>query len=193
MRILVKRILINPQEKTLSIMIRLKEHYLKVIAPDLAVKLNIKNSLELPRVEKIILTSSADFESGQIRGVVQETNAIKKKSKKLTKAQQNTNKGGLQKSSSPWDNIPHQVKIALLLITGQRSTENIYKVTRPGLNVRKNQLASFQTTLRKEPMYFFLDRLITEVLPNVTDFKSLQSMLALKTTSPWLDDGSKLK
>ena len=174
-------------------MIRLKEHYLKVIAPDLAVKLNIKNSLELPRVEKIILTSSADFESGQIRGVVQETNAIKKKSKKLTKAQQNTNKGGLQKSSSPWDNIPHQVKIALLLITGQRSTENIYKVTRPGLNVRKNQLASFQTTLRKEPMYFFLDRLITEVLPNVTDFKSLQSMLALKTTSPWLDDGSKLK
>jgi len=71
-------------------MIRLKEHYSNVIAPDLSVKLNITNSLELPRIEKIILSSSAEFESGQVRGIIQETNAIKKKSKKLTKAQQNS-------------------------------------------------------------------------------------------------------
>ena len=176
-------------------MIRLKEHYLKVIAPDLAIKLNICNSLELPCIDKIILNSSATFESVQVRGVVQETNAIKKKSKKTTKAE--TNKLAKGKSGNPgnflWDNIPYQVKVALSLISGQRPTENPYRITRPGLNVRKNQLASFQTTLRKDSMYLFLDRLITDVLPNISDFKSLQSELALKSTSPWLDDGSKLK
>jgi len=176
-------------------MIRLKEHYLKVIAPDLAIKLNINNSLELPSIDKIILTSSATFDSVQVRGVVQETNAIKKKAKKATKAENNRlAKGGKNMSNnSPWDSVPYQVKIALSLISGQRPAEKLHRTTRPGLNVRKNQLASFQTTLRTDSMYFFLDRLITDVLPNISDFKSLKSKLALKTTSPWLDDGSKLK
>ena len=176
-------------------MIRLKEHYLKIVAPDLLSKLNINNSLELPAIEKIILSTSATFDSVQIRGVVQETNAIKKKSKKITKAESSRLAKGKNNSSnnSLWDNIPYQVKVALSLISGQRPTENPFRITRPGLNVRKNQLASFQTTLRKDQMYIFLDRLITDVLPNISDFKSLQGELALKSTSPWLDDGSKLK
>tara|TARA_B100000780_G_scaffold249341_1_gene194992 strand:+ start:436 stop:690 length:255 start_codon:yes stop_codon:yes gene_type:complete len=82
-------------------MIRLKEHYLKVIAPDLAIKLNINNSLELPSIDKIILTSSATFDSVQVRGVVQETNAIKKKAKKATKAENNRlAKGGKNMSNN---------------------------------------------------------------------------------------------
>ena len=176
-------------------MIRLKEHYSNVIAPDLSVKLNITNSLELPRIEKIILSSSAEFESGQVRGVIQETNAIKKKSKKLKKAQQNSSskKQGVSAAMAAWENVPYQVRSALLLISGQRPTENLYKVTRPGLDVRKDQLAAFHTTLRKDSMYFFLDRLISEVFPNISDFKSFQTSLFQKTTSSWLDDGSQLK
>ena len=176
-------------------MVRLKEHYSKVISPDLALKLNLMNSQELPRLDKIIITSSANPESKHVRGVVQETNAIKKKSKKLTKASKGNSTQSARKSPNDrmWESIPHQVRVALLLISGQRSSEKQYRVTRPGLKVRKNQVASFQTTLRDDSMYFFLDRLVNEVLPNIENFSALQSSLSVKSASPWLDDGSKQK
>jgi ribosomal protein L5 len=166
-------------------MIRLKEHYMNVIAPDLLIKLNKRNSLDIPCLDKIILSSSADFESEQVRGVVKETNAIKKKNKKVTKSQQikSKNQASLGNRVSIWDNVPHQVRVAIALISGQRPTERVYRKTIPGLGIRKNQLASFQTTLRKDSMYSFLDKLISEVLPNISDFKALRSEPYLRSNS----------
>ena len=59
------------------------------------------------------------------------------------------------------------MRSAFILITGQKPEERIFRVSRPGLNIRAGRLAALQVTLRRKSIYYFLDRLVTEILPNL--------------------------
>jgi ribosomal protein L5 len=141
---------------------RFQQHYEDVLFYDLATKLNLNNSEEIPSIVKIIISSSVNFQPKQTRGMVQESYSIKKTSKKGKKSNKNAESSvglkrtGLAKSKAalPLD-IPSQVQSALILLTGQKPEERLFRVSRPGLNVREGRLAAFRVTLRKKSTYFF--------------------------------------
>jgi len=193
---------------------RFQQHYENVLFYDLATKLNLNNSEEVPSIEKIIISSSVNFQPKQTRGMVQESYSIKKTAKKGKKSNKNANQGAptsakdkaaisAQKSQSARErnsanltlDIPSQVQAAFILLTGQKPEERLFRVSRPGLNIREGRLAAFRVTLRKKSTYFFLERLITDILPNLKGdtFKGFNSKPHLKSTSNWLDDGSKIR
>jgi len=82
-------------------------------------------------------------------------------------------------------NIATQVQMALMLITGQKPEERLFRVSRPGLNIREGKSAAFRVSLRKKSVYYFLDRLITDIFPNLKDssFKGFNSDVILKSDS----------
>eukprot|EP01051_Picozoa_sp_SAG22_P000084 SAG22_NODE_2_length_61565_cov_858.782010_20_plen_186_part_00 len=176
---------------------RFQQHYENILFYDLATKLNLKNSEEVPGIEKIIISSSVNFEPNQTRGMVQESYSIKKtskKGKKSGKATNNRTKGsGSTKDLSQIKNvkkdtsldIPSQVQAAFILLTGQKPEERLFRVSRPGLNIREGRLAAFRVTLSKKSTYFFLDRLITDILPNLKGdtFNGFHSKSYPKSTS----------
>ena len=169
---------------------RFETHYNDLIFYDLAAKLNLTNSQQVPKIEKIIISSSVNFKPKETRGMVQESYSIKKTSKKTKKGSKasKTQKETLSISSNPTVDkfdIPMQVQMALMLLTGQKPEERLFRVSRPGLNIREGKLAAFRVTLRKKSIYYFLDRLITEVLPNLKGdtFEGFKSKTHLKSTS----------
>ena len=183
---------------------RFQQHYENVLFYDLATKLNLNNSEEVPSIEKIIISSSVNFQPKQTRGMVQESYSIKKTAKKGKKSNKNANQGAptsakdkaaisAQKSQSAKErnsanltlDIPSQVQAAFILLTGQKPEERLFRVSRPGLNIREGRLAAFRVTLRKKSTYFFLERLITDILPNLKGdtFKGFNSKPHLKSTS----------
>lgn len=175
---------------------RLESHYDNVVFYDLAGKLNLKNSEEVPKIERIILSSSVNFKPKETRGMVQESYSIKKsakksvskagkKSSKLSTSVANKANSAKMKMDVKLD-IPTQVQAALNLLTGQKPEERLFRVSRPGLNIREGKLAAFRVTLRKKSVYFFLDRLISDILPNLkgdTSFKGFKSNSYLRSTS----------
>ena len=156
---------------------RFQQHYENVLFYDLATKLNLNNSEEVPSIEKIIISSSVNFQPKQTRGMVQESYSIKKTAKKGKKSNKNANQGApthrdsakdkaaisAQKSQSARErnsanltlDIPSQVQAAFILLTGQKPEERLFRVSRPGLNIREGRLAAFRVTLRKKSTYFF--------------------------------------
>ena len=193
---------------------RLEDHYNDVVFYDLAAKLNLKNSEQVPKIERIILSSSVNFKPKETRGMVQESYSIKKSAKKSASNQRSASSAGVKAGKKNSKNnalsgsisnkmktevkldIPTQVRAALNLLTGQKPEERLFRVSRPGLNIREGKLAALRVTLRKRSVYFFLDRLISDILPNLkgdTNFGGFKSNPHLRSTSTWLDDGSKLK
>jgi ribosomal protein L5 len=164
---------------------RFQQHYENVLVHDLASKLSISNSLEIPSIKKIIISSSVNFVPKQTRGMIQESYSIKRSTKKGSRAGESafpskagsrnnekkhtegTRSAGREVRSPQILDIPSQVRSAFILITGQKPEERIFRVSRPGLNIRAGRLAALQVTLRRKSIYHFLDRLVTEILPNL--------------------------
>ena len=65
---------------------RFQQHYENVLVHDLASKLSISNSLEIPSIKKIIISSSVNFVPKQTRGMIQESYSIKRSTKKGSRA-----------------------------------------------------------------------------------------------------------
>ena len=172
---------------------RFQQHYENILFYDLATKLNVKNSEEVPSIKEIIISSSVNFQPNQTRGMVQESYSIKKtskKGKKSSKAVVSKNTKDLSQAKNVKKDtsldIPSQVQAALILLTGQKPEERLFRVSRPGLNIREGRLAAFRVTLRKKSTYFFLDRLITDILPNLKGdtFQGFSSKPYPKSMSP---------
>ena len=179
---------------------RFQQHYEDVLFYDLATKLNLDNSEEVPGIEKIIISSSVNFQPKQTRGMVQESYSIKKTSKKGKKSGKKDSSAANMGSPSPKElaakmkkmsktavlDIPSQVQAAFILLTGQKPEERLFRVSRPGLNIREGRLAAFRVTLRKKSTYYFLERLINDILPNLKGdtFQGFQSKPYPRSTSP---------
>ena len=58
-------------------------------------------------------------------------------------------------------------------ITGQKPVITKFKKSIANFKTRKNTNAGLKVTLRRDNMYFFLDRLINMALPRIKDFKGL--------------------
>jgi ribosomal protein L5 len=155
---------------------RFQYHYDNTLSYDLAEKLSLNNAYEVPKLEKIILSSSVSFKPQQMRGV----NFLKfdGESNKVTSGRKATafNKGkrpGL--AGKGLQDCTLQVRKALMLLSGQSLHPKTFRVARPHLGIREGRLAAYQVTLRDEAMYSFLERLLTEVIPKVmkTDLATL--------------------
>lgn len=130
---------------------RLKHHYDSILRYDLMQKLIIQNTHQTPKLEKIILSSSVSYKPQQVRGL--ENIAAK-----------NSGDGA---AKGALETLTPQVKKALILLSGQSLSAKTFRVARPHLGIRKGKLAAYQVTLRNEGMYFFIERLLTEILPKV--------------------------
>ena len=139
-----------PQTKGVELC-RLKHHYDSILRYDLMQKLIIQNTHQTPKLEKIILSSSVSYKPQQVRGL--ENIAAKNSG-------DGAGKGALE-------TLTPQVKKALMLLSGQSLSAKTFRVARPHLGIRKGKLAAYQVTLRNEGMYFFIERLLTEILPKV--------------------------
>ena len=139
-----------PQTKAVELC-RLKHHYDSILRYDLMQKLIIQNTHQTPKLEKIILSSSVSYKPQQVRGL--ENIAAKNSG-------DGVGKGALE-------TLTPQVKKALILLSGQSLSAKTFRVARPHLGIRKGKLAAYQVTLRNEGMYFFIERLLTEILPKV--------------------------
>ena len=139
-----------PQTKGVELC-RLKHHYDSILRYDLMQKLIIQNTHQTPKLEKIILSSSVSYKPQQVRGL---ENIAAKNSGDVAA------KGALE-------TLTPQVKKALMLLSGQSLSSKTFRVARPHLGIRKGKLAAYQVTLRNEGMYFFIERLLTEILPKV--------------------------
>ena len=139
-----------PQTKGVELC-RLKNHYDSILRYDLMQKLIIQNTHQTPKLEKIILSSSVSYKPQQVRGL--ENIAAKNSG-------DGVGKGALE-------TLTPQVKKALILLSGQSLSAKTFRVARPHLGIRKGKLAAYQVTLRNEGMYFFIERLLTEILPKV--------------------------
>ena len=139
-----------PQTKGMELC-RLKHHYDSILRYDLMQKLIIQNTHQTPKLEKIILSSSVSYKPQQVRGL--ENIAAK-----------NSGDGA---AKGALETLTPQVKKALILLSGQSLSAKTFRVARPHLGIRKGKLAAYQVTLRNEGMYFFIERLLTEILPKV--------------------------
>ena len=59
------------------------------------------------------------------------------------------------------------------LITGQRPVQTRFRKSISNLKSRKGTVAGLKTTLRKNKMYEFIDRLVNIALPRIKDFRGL--------------------
>jgi ribosomal protein L5 len=199
-------------------------HYENSLRYDLAEKLGlglVTNSQKTPKIEKIVLSASVSFKPQQVRGLAA-TSAASLRTKHST-AKVSGKSRGLEKGMLP--NFGHgledctlEVRKALILLSGQALDSKLFRVGRPHLGIRKGRLAAYQVTLRNQSMYFFLERLLTEVIPTVskidpatltTSAASLSSRYQrtstkvanlqpgkferVPLTNSWLNDGSHTK
>jgi len=197
-------------------------HYENSLRYDLAEKLGVTNSQKTPKIEKIVLSASVSFKPQQVRGLAATSAASKKHS--TAKVPKKTAKvSGKSRVSGMLPNFGHgledctlEVRKALILLSGQALDSKLFRVGRPHLGIRKGRLAAYQVTLRNQSMYFFLERLLTEVIPTVSkiDPATLTTSAAdrryqrtstkvanlqpgkferVPLTNSWLNDGSHTK
>jgi ribosomal protein L5 len=197
-------------------------HYENSLRYDLAEKLGVTNSQKTPKIEKIVLSASVSFKPQQVRGLAATSAASKKHS--IAKVPKKTAKvSGKSRVSGMLPNFGHgledctlEVRKALILLSGQALDSKLFRVGRPHLGIRKGRLAAYQVTLRNQSMYFFLERLLTEVIPTVSkiDPATLTTSAAdrryqrtstkvanlqpgkferVPLTNSWLNDGSHTK
>jgi len=161
-------------------------HYENSLRYDLAEKLGVTNSQKTPKIEKIVLSASVSFKPQQVRGLAATSAASKKHSNKqglfgnqgfsIAKVPKKTAKvSGKSRVSGMLPTFGHgledctlEVRKALILLSGQALDSKLFRVGRPHLGIRKGRLAAYQVTLRNQSMYFFLERLLTEVIPTVS-------------------------
>ena len=118
-------------------MARLKEHYETVVKPALMKEFNYTNSMQVPRLEKIVLNMGVGKGSQD--------------SKKISAA--------VQDMSS---------------IAGQKPVVTKAKKSIAAFKLREGMSVGVKTTLRRDRMYEFLDRLVNIALPRVRDFRGLK-------------------
>jgi large subunit ribosomal protein L5 len=60
-------------------------------------------------------------------------------------------------------------------ITGQKANVNRARMSIANFNLREGQPVGVSVTLRREKMWYFLDRLVSTAIPRVRDFRGLQT------------------
>ena len=115
---------------------RLKKLYKDEILPSLIQKLAIKNVMQAPRLEKIVLNMGLGLDASD---------------------------GKVLKS----------IQTDLGNLTGQLPVITKSKKAVANFKTRKNIPLGLKVTLRKNNMYYFLDRLINMALPRIKDFRGL--------------------
>ena len=115
---------------------RLKKKYLEEILPNIVKNLSIKNTMQAPKIEKIVLNMGL----------------------------------GLDASDSK---ILKIIKEDLANLTGQLPIVTKSKKAVANFKTRKDIPLGLKVTLRKNNMYYFLDRLINMALPRIKDFRGL--------------------
>ena len=129
---------------------RLHTFYIQQIIPELKKQLNYKNTLAVPRLEKIVIN----------RGLGQQTE-LKKETGRASSTSQS---GGNYLSS--W-------KQELSVLSGQMGVVSVSKKDIAGFKIRRKNVVGLYVTLRGNRMYGFLDRLINLALPRIRDFQGL--------------------
>ncbi|MDA0971957.1 MAG: 50S ribosomal protein L5 [Proteobacteria bacterium] len=115
---------------------RLKKIYQEEIMPSLTKTLSIKNTMQVPKLEKIVLNMGL----------------------------------GLDASDSK---ILKSIQTDLGNLTGQLPVVTKSKKAVANFKTRKDIPLGLKVTLRKNNMYYFLDRLINTALPRIKDFRGL--------------------
>lgn len=135
---------------------RLQTFYTQQIVPELKKKLNYKNTLAVPRLEKIVINRGIGLASGSAS------------SSKGAKAKQDQKKevGRDTNQLSSW-------KRELSLLSGQMGVVSVSKKDIAGFKIRKKNVVGIYVTLRGDRMYGFLDRLVNLALPRIRDFQGL--------------------
>jgi ribosomal protein L5 len=158
---------------------RFQYHYDNTLSYDLAEKLGVDNAYEVPKLEKIILSSSVSFKPQQMRGVQTGESTMGPLRSNDKKTGSSVSKGSGKKrpgvAGQGLQDCTLQVRKALMLLSGQSLDPKTFRVARPHLGIREGRLAAYQVTLRDEAMYSFLERLLIEVIPKVmkTDLATL--------------------
>ena len=115
---------------------RLREKYKNEIVPDLQKKLGLPNVMQVPRLEKIVVSVST------------------------SEAVQNPK-------------ILNQVVDEITAITGQKPVITKAKKAISNFKLRAGTPIGVMVTLRKDKMWYFLDKLQTLALPRVRDFRGI--------------------
>ena len=115
---------------------RLKSVYKSEIVPQLRDSLGVKNIMQVPKLEKIVINMGLGLDA-------------------------NDNK------------ILKTIQQDLANIAGQKPVITKYKKAISNFKTRAKIPLGLKVTLRKNNMYFFLDRLINMALPRVKDFRGL--------------------
>ena len=116
------------------------------LAYDLSTKLVSTNSYEIPKIQSLVLSSSAALRK---RVVGSRAQAYRNRASQAVGSE---DMASLNQSST-------QVRQALLLLSNQIPQEATYRVARPSLGIRAGKLASYQVTLHGSTMMSFLTRI----------------------------------
>ena len=117
---------------------RLKKLYREEIVPKMVEQFNYKNALQVPRLEKIVVSRG-------VGAAINDKRLLEEAIKELT------------------------------LITGQKAIRTYAKKSIAGFKLRQGMPIGVKVTLRKDKMYFFLDKLINLALPRTKDFRGLDT------------------
>ncbi len=116
---------------------RLKSIYRTEILPELKNILGVKNSMQVPKIEKIVINMGLGLDANDSK-------------------------------------VLKTIELDLANITGQKPVITKSKKAISNFKTRANIPLGLKVTLRKNNMYFFLDRLINIALPRIKDFRGLK-------------------
>ena len=117
------------------------------LAYDLSTKLVSTNSYEIPKIQSLVLSSSAALRKRVVGG-----SRAQAYRNRASQAVGSEDMASLNQSST-------QVRQALLLLSNQIPQEATYRIARPSLGIRAGKLASYQVTLHGSTMMSFLTRI----------------------------------
>ena len=128
---------------------RLHLHSQTILPRDLLHQLNSPNIMALPKLQKIILTTSLQIDSNQ---------------------------GILSSSGKAFKNSPSKSLsgyLAVELISGQKFKKTRARQFISGFQLRKGELVGCQGTLRDFMLFSFLDKILLAILPKIREFSGL--------------------
>jgi len=117
-------------------MTRLKKKYLEEVAPALMQKFGYKNSMQIPRLEKIVISVGC---------------------------------GDCKDNAKMLDAVVRDIT----MIAGQKAVATTAKKSVANFKVREGMKVGVRVTLRRERMWYFLDKLFNVALPRVRDFRGI--------------------
>jgi len=92
---------------------------------------------------------------------------------RLEKIVVNAGIGRLSQQANFEEKILPEIMKEMSLITGQKPQITTAKKSIAGFKIRQGQIIGLKTTLRRQRMYDFLERLINIALPRLRDFKGI--------------------